>query len=212
MPLAELESMLDTLEVRDPSSRDIQQLLASINLEISNYGFEVRQVSYKDETYVGYVNKEADACSTKATSYRKDGKPNGAYTAFFGALLEAIALCDAGTGSAAGGVPSVSDQDAYYMPIRVAGGQGDGNGGNERVSNQDNQQTQGGQDGTLKMSLTERQKAMDAFLADGWLSRESDDAIGFGPRTLLELPQVVLAMDDVTEETRTYVNRCLGLV
>lgn len=36
--LSELETILDELEVTDPSARDLQQLLASINLDISSYG------------------------------------------------------------------------------------------------------------------------------------------------------------------------------
>ena len=94
-----------------------------MNLEISSYGFEVRQISFRDETYVGFVNKEADSCSAKATGYRKDGKPNGAYTSFFGALLEAMAMSETAT---------LSDQDAYYVPIRVAGGEGEVRRGERR--------------------------------------------------------------------------------
>ena len=201
LPLAKLESMLDELEVQDPSSRDIQQLLASMNLEITSYGFEVRQISFRDETYVGFVNKEADVCSAKATGYRKDGKPNGAYTSFFGALLDAMATSDTAT---------VSDRDAYYLPIRLAGGDGasEATGGTE--GGQGPSRSQGQQEGTLEMSLTERQQALDAFSADGWLSREGGEAFGFGPRTLLELSQVVLSMDQVTDHTRQYVNQCLG--
>ncbi len=204
LPLAELESMFGELEVQDPSSRDIQQLLASMNLEISSYGFEVRQISFRDETYVGFVNKEADACSAKATGYRKDGKPNGAYTSFFGALLEAMATSDTGT---------VSDQDAYYLPIRVAGGGGASQGDvvTQEGGESGGSRSQGREErGTLEMSLTERQRALDAFLADGWLAREGGDAFGFGPRTLLELSQVVLSMEQVTDHTRQYVNHCLG--
>ena len=36
--LSELETIIDELEVTDPSARDLQQLLASINLDISSYG------------------------------------------------------------------------------------------------------------------------------------------------------------------------------
>ncbi len=203
LPLAELESMLDDLEVRDPSSRDIQQLLASMNLEISSYGFEVRQISFRDETYVGFVNKEADSCSAKATGYRKDGKPNGAYTSFFGALLEAMAMSETAT---------LSDQDAYYVPIRVAGGEG---GSQARRATQEegaagSSRGQGQEEETLEVSLTERQRALDAFVADGWLSREGGEAFGFGPRTLLELSQVIVGMEEATDRTRQYVNVCLG--
>ena len=41
--------------------------------------------------YVGFVNKEADEISKKATNYKlKDGKPNVLYAAFFKSLLDGM--------------------------------------------------------------------------------------------------------------------------
>lgn len=210
LQLEELEELLAILRVEDPGSRDAQQLLALINLDISPYGFEVKQIRYKDETYVGFINKEADAYSSKATGYRsRDGKPNVAYTAYFRSLLEAIAVCDA----VAGGIPKVSDQDAYYLPIQVAGGHGtDDAGRGSQLEGPSTQQAGTSEEGnTLNMSLGDRQKALDAFVEDGWLSREGTDAVGLGPRTLLELSHVVLRTEGVSESVQLYVNERMGL-
>lgn len=147
---------------------------------------------------MGYVNKEADASASRAsTGYRtKDGKPDTQITAFFRALLDAIAVSE-------GDVPTVSDQDAYYMPIAAR------NETQEQATQGQTQQET--QQSTVSMSLGERQKALDALVKDGWLYREGEDAVGLGPRSLLELHQVVLQTDGVSEEARTFVNGCLGL-
>jgi len=152
---------------------------------------------------VGYVNKEADASASRAsTGYRtKEGKPDTQITAFFRALLDAIAVSE-------GDVPTVSDQDAYYMPIAA------GNQTQEQTTQGQTQQEQTQQEtqqATVSMSLGERQKALDALVKDGWLSREGEDAVGLGPRSLLELHQMVLQTDGVSEEARRFVNTCLGL-
>ena len=175
-------------------------------------GFEVKQVRYRDETYVGYVNKESDGSASRAsTGYRtKDGKPDGQVTAFFGALLDAIAVSD-------GPVPTVSDQDAYYMPIGVVGGIVGGIvGGSEEgntLQGATPSQSVPNTDGStsVSMSMGDRQKALDGLVAGGWLSREGEDRVGLGPRSLLELHQVVLRTDGVSDDTVQYVNSCLGL-
>lgn len=125
----------------------------------------------RPQVYIGFVNTEADQESKRATAYRtRDGKPDIRYAAFFRALLERIAE-DAGSPTT--GLGSVSNSEAWTIPIAFGGGE-------EGLSASTGQPT---------FHLTDREVALDLFVKDGWLASSSDDANAYclGPRSFLEL-------------------------
>lgn len=130
--------------------------------------------------YIGFVNKEADEMSKRATQYRlKDGKPNILYAAFFKSLLDG--MCS--NQDVSGALGFITEQDAFYIPV-VMPKEGEAGESSEEVAE-------------VVMSLSDRKKALDAFVSDGWVSKHSQEESGycFGPRTVLELGPMLLKRD-----------------
>ena len=126
------------------------------------------------------MNKESDEISKKATQYKlKDGKPNILYAAFFKSLLDGMSSNEDVSDS----LGHITEQDAFYIPIFMAK---DGQAG---------ENTQ--EVAEAVMNLTERKKALDAFVADGWMGKhpQEDSCYCFGPRTVLELGSMLLKRD-----------------
>ena len=177
----------------------VEEIIADVNMDISHMGFELKKIQHFDGTvYIGFVNKEADEASKSATAYKtKDGKPNAIVTSYFRTLLDKIADCQEPVDD----VGFISSQDAYYIPISVRSSEVDeGEGGSASQ-----------QAGHLNMS--DRQKALDQFVKDGWLSMHpSDETLyTFGPRAVLELGPWLLKEFQMAEESERVMRRALGL-
>lgn len=130
--------------------------------------------------YVGFVNKEADEISKKATNYKlKDGKPNVLYAAFFKSLLDGMCSNEDVSDS----LGYITEQDAFYIPVMMSK-EGEAGDGTQEVTE-------------ATMSLSERKKALDAFVADSWVAPHprEDSVYCFGPRTVLELGSMLLKRD-----------------
>lgn len=117
--------------------------------------------------------------SKKATGYRmKDGKPNILYAAFFKSLLDSICSNE----DAEEALAYITEEDSYYIPVVMAKEGASGEIGSSQEAEE------------VTMSLSDRKQALDAFLADGWISKHPRKAgcYCFGPRTILELGPVLL--------------------
>lgn len=142
--------------------------------------------------YIGFVNKKVDDMSKKATQYRlKDGKPNVLYAAYFKSLLDGLSMNE----DVSDTLGYITEQDAFYVPVMMA---------TEGDAGEDTQEAQ--------MSLAERKKALDAFVADGWLSQhpQEDSCYCYGPRTVLELGSVLLKKD-LPQNIRQSLMSAMGL-
>lgn len=176
-------------------------LLSEINGRISDMGFQIRRAKWPPagdspapQLYLGFVNKEADESSKKASKYRtKDGKPDVRYAAFFRALLEKIA---SHPGDLSTGLGSVSLSDALNCKLTIPEG---------LVSSQSAAQSQPQSQIQLQKDLatfraSDRQTALNQFVTDGWLAFDPSPDEGnrgycLGPRSFLELPRVLEDMD-----------------
>ena len=107
--------------------------------------------------------------------------------------LEKIALCEEPD---MGGIGYITSQDAYYVPLTLPDASQDG--------------SQQAQD-TSSFKMGDRQKAIQDFVEDGWLSMHPlvDNVYCLGPRAILELGTTVLDMP-MNEAAKARLRRAMG--
>lgn len=151
------------------------------------------------KVYVGFVNREADEMSKKSTGYRtKDGKPDVKMAAYFKSLVEKISICE----DPVDGIGYITSQDAYYAPIYVPDEENQGEGSQQQLK-----EVQG-------FSITDREKSLDAFKRDGWLSEhpKEEGLLCLGPRAILELGPWILNAhgSEMAAESKLTLSRAIG--
>ncbi|WPT17832.1 hypothetical protein PSENEW3_00005834 [Picochlorum sp. SENEW3] len=154
---------------------------------------------FDEKVYVGFVNREADEMSKKSTGYRtKDGKPDVKMAAYFKSLVEKISICE----DPVDGIGYITSQDAYYAPIYVPDEENQGEGSQQQLK-----EVQG-------FSITDREKSLDAFKRDGWLSEhpKEEGLLCLGPRAILELGPWILNAhgSEMAAESKLTLSRAIG--
>lgn len=162
--------------------------MADINQQLNFAQFELRRVKYPGdgEWYLGFVNREGDEPSKRATKYRgaKDGKPDTRITAYFRALLDQMVASSA----ADQGLGYLTSQQALYIQISPdAATQAE-----EEEAAAVRQQA----DEVRKLSMKERETVLAQLATDGWLAHMPSRAgcYTLGPRSFLELAQALEGM------------------
>jgi len=141
------------------------------------------------------VNTEADGPSKLATRHRtKDGKPDVRYSAFFKALVEAIAGKE--DDNDAGGLGWVNTGEALNLTLR-----------NPASHNN----AEAGDCGMQNLNLAERESALSSFVTDGWLDFHPTNktAYSLGPRAYMELGPMLLGMG-LSDGARKSLEQALG--
>lgn len=177
LPVKEAEETFVAICDRS-SGTNIQEAVSEINRSIDFAHLRVKFTRFhlpgSEEvvTYVGIANTAADAASSMVTRY------SALQVAYFRAIVEAIAEDPDHT---------IGSKDAINLGLSVAC-LDVGNSHVDGVSTQPaTSQVQGHPADAKKMTMSEKQAAIERMVEDGWLMKTSDGHVALGPRSGMEI-------------------------
>lgn len=167
----EFYSILAQVLGKSPDQRVFNQYLLDINEKLAYVQFELRACrnQYDENVYYGVVNNVADEQSKLGTKY------SASQVAYYKGIIEAIVQDTAGQGS-------ISNTSALNIrpENQIASGTESQPHGSQGYSSQIPTSFK-------NFTMTQKDKTIEEFVRDQWLSSTSDGQIGLGIRSFLDL-------------------------